>query len=93
MNRCRPAKKGTNEHGKMLTTILMPGKGEVPDRYAGERKVEGGKRRATSKECKRPRQEFEVGGFMAQKGLWNVSKKRMLEDRGVLSKEEGDLIR
>ena len=30
---------------------------------------------------------------MAQKWLWNVSKKRMLEDRGVLPTEERDLIR
>ena len=30
---------------------------------------------------------------MAQKGLWNIAIKRMLEDRGSLPKEEGDLIR
>ena len=29
---------------------------------------------------------------MAQNGLWNITKKRMLEDRGVLPKEEGDRI-
>ena len=30
--------------------------------------------------------------FTAQKGVWNYAKKRMLEDRGALPKEEGDLI-
>ena len=30
---------------------------------------------------------------MAQKGLCNVARERMLRNRGVLSKEEGDLLR
>ena len=30
---------------------------------------------------------------MAQKGLWNVVKKRMLEDRGALPKEDGNQLR
>ena len=30
---------------------------------------------------------------MARQGLWNIAKKRMLEDRGALPKEEGDFIR
>ena len=30
---------------------------------------------------------------MAQKGLWNITKKRILEDRGALPKEDGDLLR
>ena len=29
---------------------------------------------------------------MAQSGLWNIAKKRMLEDRGAVPKEEGDVI-
>ena len=29
----------------------------------------------------------------AKKGLWNTAKKRILEDRGALLEEEGDLIR
>ena len=31
--------------------------------------------------------------FMAQKGLWNVAREKMLEDRGALPKEDGDLLR
>ena len=30
---------------------------------------------------------------MAQKALWNIAKKRILEDRGALPKEKGDFIR
>ena len=30
---------------------------------------------------------------MAQKGLWNVASKKMLQDRGALPKEEGDFVR
>ena len=53
----------------------------MPDRNEKERKVEGEKRRVTRKDCKRLR------------GFRNIAKKRMFEDRGALSKEEGDLIR
>ena len=28
-----------------------------------------------------------------KKGDWNIAKKRMLEDRGALLKEEGDLVK
>ena len=47
-------------------------------------KVEGRKKKGHRKECTRLREEFEVGGFMAQKGPWNIAKRRMLEDRGAL---------
>ena len=30
---------------------------------------------------------------MAQKVLWNIAKKRMLEDRGALPREHGDFLR
>ena len=45
------------------------------------------KKEVTRKECKRLREEFEVGDFMAQKGLRNIAKKRMLEDTGALPRE------
>ena len=37
--------------------------------------------------------ELETGGFMAQKGLWNVARERMLRNRGALREEEGDTVR
>ena len=30
---------------------------------------------------------------MAQNGLWNVARERMLQDRGALPEEEGDFVR
>ena len=30
---------------------------------------------------------------MAQEGLWNIAKKRMLEDRGAVSRQDADLRR
>ena len=30
---------------------------------------------------------------MEQKGLWNIAERRMLDDRGALPKEEGEIIR
>ena len=35
---------------------------------------------------------FEMEGFMAQKGLWNLSRENVLQDRGALLEEEGDVI-
>ena len=29
---------------------------------------------------------------MAQKGLWNVAREKMLQDGGALPKEEGDIV-
>ena len=29
----------------------------------------------------------------AQKGLWNLARKKMLHDRGALPEEEGDIVR
>ena len=49
----------------------------VPAKNARGGTVEGQKkRRVTRKECKRLREELEVRGFKAQKGLWNIAKKR-----------------
>ena len=52
VDHCRPEKKDTKEHWKMLKRILKFEKGEVPDRNARGWKVEGEMRRATRKECK-----------------------------------------
>ena len=37
--------------------------------------------------------EFETGGFVAQKGPWNVARENRLQDRGALPEEEGDIAR
>ena len=44
--------------------------------------------------CERLLNGFEMGGFMAQKRVYRISQeKKMLQDRGALPKEEGDVIR
>ena len=45
---------------------------------------------ATSLRRKRLREEFEVGGFMALEGLWNIAEERLLEDRGAPRQKEGN---
>ena len=37
--------------------------------------------------------EFEMGGFMAQEGPSNLAREKMLQDRGELPGEEGDIVR
>ena len=75
MNRCRPEKMDTKGDGEMSNRILVLEEGKVLDRNARECTVEGEKKRVTRKECKWLTEEFEVGGFMAQKALWNIAKK------------------
>ena len=72
INRCSVEKIDTKEHMKMLKRSAIPPQRRVPDRNATGWKVEGEKGRVTREECKRLREEFEVGGFMAQKGSWNI---------------------
>ena len=56
-------------------------------------KIEG-KKKVTRQEKRRLWKEFETGGFMAQKGLWNVAREQILQDRcAALPKEEGDIER
>ena len=63
--RCRrPETMDTEEHRKMLTRKLTQEE-MVRDSNARGWKVKGERRRVTRKECKRLREAFEVGGFMA----------------------------
>ena len=89
MNRCKPENMDTKGYGNMLRRILTQHKGLVNARGW---KIEGQKRRVIRKECKRLREEFEVGGF-AKWGCGTLSKKRMLEDRGAVPKEDGNFLR
>ena len=93
MKQCKLEKMNTKEHGKMKKRILLREEESVPAKNARGWKIEGQNRRVTKKECKRLREEFEVEGFTAQKGLWNIAKSKKLEDRGALPREDGDLLR
>ena len=90
MSRCRPEKMDTRGYGKMLKRIVKLEEGRVPDRNAKGWNIEGENTRFTRKECERLREEFDIRGFMAQKGWWNIATKRMLDDRGALPEEAED---
>ena len=78
MIRCKPEKMDTKEYGQMFKRILtleedgLKGQ-KKKDHQEGVQKDSGGVR---------------GGMYKAQKGLWNIAKKRMLEDRGALPKEK-----
>ena len=36
--------------------------------------------------------KLEIEGFMAQKGLWNLGREKVVQDRGALFKGEVDVI-
>ena len=85
MNCCNLEKVGTKEHGKMLkkgTQIFEDGR--VPVKEAKNWKIEGQKVRITRKENRRLLNEFEMGGFMAQKGPWNLARENAAGEREVL---------
>ena len=75
-NSCKPEQVGTKEYGKILKRIQTLEDGRVPAKEAENRKIEGQKRRISRKENKILSNEFEMGGFRAQKGLWNLARER-----------------
>ena len=92
MNCCKPEQVGTKEHGNMLKRIQILEGGRVPAKEGKIWKIEGQRRRIINKEYTRHFNELEMGGFTAQTGLWNLARDKMLQDRGALPKEEGDVI-
>ena len=76
----------------MLLRIQILEDGRILAKEARNWKIEGLNRRITRKESRSFWNELEKEAFMAQKGLWNVARQRMLRDRGALPNEEGDLF-
>ena len=89
----KPEPKGTQGHGKMLKIIPILEDGRIPAKEANNWRIEGQNRRITRKEYQRLMNKFEMEGFMAQKGLWNLAREKNLRERGALPKEEGDAAR
>ena len=76
----------------MLKRIQVLEDGRVPAKKArGVGRLKG-KKRITRKEYMRMGNEVETG-LKAQKGLWNVAREKMLQDRGALPTEGGDIVR
>ena len=87
-NCCKPEQVGTKEYSKMLKRIQKFEDGRVPAKEAKNWRIEGKKRRTTRKVYRRLFNEFESEGLMAQKGLWNLARKKRKQDRGALSGEQ-----
>ena len=84
----KPEPMGTQEYGKMLKRIQVLEDGRVPAKEARNWRIEGRKRRITRKEYQRLLLEkFEMEGFMAQKGLWNLAREKILRERGALPRK------
>ena len=84
----------TKDDGKMLKRIFILVEGRVPDRNARGWKIEGQKGRVTRKGCTRLRgRNLKWEACMAQKELWSIAEKKMLEDRRTWPKEDGHLLR
>ena len=93
-NCCKPVQVGTKQHGKMLRRIQTLGDGRVPAKEARIWKLEREEGRLLGRNAEDCRMnEFEMGGFMAQTGLWNLAREKRLQDRGALPGEEGDVNR
>ena len=73
----------------MLKRIQVLEDGRTLAMEARSWKIEGQKRRITIKEYQRLLNKFEMEGFMAQKGLWNLVREKVLQDRRALP-EEGE---
>ena len=93
MNCCKPE---TEEHQRIWQNAeenSNSGRRQSPSQ--GGKKLED--RRTKEKNHKKGYQmlveKFEMEGFMAQKGVWNLDREKVLRERGELPKEEGDAVR
>ena len=77
----------------MMKRIQILEEGRVPAKEAKNWRIEGEKKRITSKEYKMLLKIFEMEGLMAQKGMWNLAKEKSVKERGALPNEEGDEVR
>ena len=85
----KPEPKGTQGHGKMLKIIPILEDGRIPAKEANNWRIEGQKRRITRKEYQRLMNKFEMEGFMAQKGLWNLAREKKPEGKRRAAKGRG----
>ena len=86
MNFCKPEQVGTKEYGKMLKRIQILEDGRILAREARNWMIEGQKRRITEKVYRRLWHEFEMRGFMAQKGVWESRKRENVARQRCIAK-------
>ena len=90
-NCCKPEQVGTKEYGKILKRIQVLQDGRVPAKDAKNEKLKDKKEEDYEKRVSEAFDKFEMEGFMAQKGLWNLAGGSVLQDREALLKEDGDM--
>ena len=73
----------------MLKRIQAVEDGRVAAKEARSWRIEGQTRRITRKEFQRFLNKFEMEGFKAQKGSWNLVRDKVVRERGALPKEGG----
>ena len=83
----------TNEFGKMMKRVQILEEGRVPAKETKNWRIEGEKKRISRKEYQWLLNKFEMEGLMAQEGLWNLAKEKIMKERGELLNEEGDAVR
>ena len=76
VNCCMSEPMGTKEFGNMVKRIQTLEEGRVPAKEAKNWRIERDKKRIARKEYQRLLNNFEMEGFMAQKGLWNLAKEK-----------------
>ena len=93
VNCCKPEQVGTKEHGKMLKLIQVLEYGGSWQRRQEARGLKDKREEIREKRIRGFLNKFELEGFMAQEGLWNLGGEKELQDGEELPKEEGDVIR
>ena len=88
MKCCKLEQMGTKEHGKIIKRIQTLEDGRVPAKEAKDWRIKGQMKRITRKEYQRLVNTFEMEGFMAQTGLWNLVKEHILWERGELPRKK-----
>ena len=94
-NGAKLSRAGTKLRHCERLACWTPGKPKPKNRLMSGKtwKIERKNGELLEREYRRLMNDFEMGGFMAQKGLWNLVREKMLQDRGALPKEEGDVVR
>ena len=83
----------TKDDGRMLNESSYSRREGFLTETREVRKLKGKKKSHKERVQKAQGEKFEVVGFMAQKELWSIAEKKMLEDRRTLPKEDGYLLR
>ena len=77
-----------------MKIIQILEEGRVPTKEAKNWRIEGKKKeRIAGKVYQRLANKFEMEGSMAQKGMRNLAKEKIMKERGELPNEVGDAVR